>query len=69
MATVTVAATQFACSANSAQNVDRAEALVRQAAKRGARIIQLQELFETPYFCKDQLAELFDHCADAGSRP
>ncbi|WP_303976803.1 N-carbamoylputrescine amidase [Dongia mobilis] len=69
MATVTVAATQFACSANSAQNVDRAEALVRQAAKRGARIIQLQELFETPYFCKDQLAELFDLAQPAEDHP
>ena len=69
MATVTVAATQFACSANSAQNVDRAEALVRQAAKRGARIIQLQELFETPYFCKDQLAELFDLAQPADDHP
>ncbi|MBK8158294.1 MAG: N-carbamoylputrescine amidase [Rhodospirillaceae bacterium] len=69
MATVTVAATQFACSPNSAQNVDRAEALVRQAAKRGARIIQLQELFETPYFCKDQLAELFDLAQPAEDHP
>jgi N-carbamoylputrescine amidase len=69
MTTVTVAATQFACSPNSAQNVDRAEALVRQAAKRGARIIQLQELFETPYFCKDQRAELFDLAQPAEDHP
>jgi N-carbamoylputrescine amidase len=69
MTTVTVAATQFACSPNAAQNVDRAEALVRQAAKRGARIIQLQELFETPYFCKDQLAELFDLAQPAEDHP
>nr|WP_298686077.1 N-carbamoylputrescine amidase [uncultured Dongia sp.] len=69
MTMVTVAATQFACSPNAAQNVDRAEALVRQAAKRGARIIQLQELFETPYFCKDQLAELFDLAQPAEDHP
>lgn len=69
MAMVTVAATQFACSPSSAQNVDRAEALVRQAAKRGARIILLQELFETPYFCKDQLAELFDLAQPAEDHP
>jgi N-carbamoylputrescine amidase len=31
----------------------RAEKLVREAAKRGAQVILLQELFETPYFCKD----------------
>ena len=27
---------------------------MRTAAARGARVILLQELFETPYFCKDQ---------------
>jgi len=31
----------------------RAEKLVREAATRGAQVILLQELFETPYFCKD----------------
>jgi N-carbamoylputrescine amidase len=31
----------------------RAEKLVREAATRGAQVVLLQELFETPYFCKD----------------
>ena len=53
MRTVTVAATQMACSWNREQNLANAEALVREAASRGARIILLQELFETPYFCID----------------
>jgi N-carbamoylputrescine amidase len=57
---VTVAATQFACSENATENLDKAEALVRQAASRGAQVILLQELFETPYFCKDHLARHFD---------
>ena len=60
MRTVTVAATQMACSWNREQNLANAEALVREAASRGARIILLQELFETPYFCIDQKAGLFD---------
>ena len=51
---VTVAATQFACGWDRQQNMDRAEALVRQAARDGAQIILLQELFETPYFCIEQ---------------
>jgi N-carbamoylputrescine amidase len=34
--------------------MDRAEALVRQAARDGAQVILLQELFETPYFCIEQ---------------
>ncbi|WP_309424644.1 nitrilase-related carbon-nitrogen hydrolase, partial [Escherichia coli] len=33
-------------------NIARAEKLVRQAAARGAQIILIQELFETPYFCQ-----------------
>ncbi len=57
---VTVAATQFACSENATENLDKAEALVREAASRGAQVILLQELFETPYFCKDHLARHFD---------
>ncbi len=51
---VTVAATQFACGWDRQQNMDRAEALVRQAARDGAQVILLQELFETPYFCIEQ---------------
>ena len=57
---VTFAATQFACSTNAAQNLDRAERAVREAAGKGAQVILLQELFETPYFCKDHLASHFD---------
>jgi len=49
-----VAATQFACGWDRQQNMDCAEALVRQAARDGAQVILLQELFETPYFCIEQ---------------
>lgn len=49
---VTVAATQMACSWERAANIANAEKLVRQAAARGAQIVLLQELFETPYFCQ-----------------
>jgi len=66
---VTVAATQFACGPDIAANIDRAERLVRAAAARGAQIILLQELFETPYFCKDQITELFDLAQPADDHP
>jgi N-carbamoylputrescine amidase len=59
MREITVAATQMACSWDTHDNLARAEALVRQAAADGANAILLQEFFETPYFCKDQKAELF----------
>ena len=57
---MTLAATQFACSTDAAQNLDRAERVVREAAGNGAQVVLLQELFETPYFCKDHLASHFD---------
>ncbi|MAC34520.1 MAG: N-carbamoylputrescine amidase [Haliea sp.] len=50
--TVTVAATQMACSWDREANIARAESLVRAAHAGGAQIILLQELFETPYFCQ-----------------
>ncbi|MGD9536691.1 MAG: N-carbamoylputrescine amidase [Alphaproteobacteria bacterium] len=53
MSEITVAATQMACGPDRAGNIARAEALVREAAAKGAQIVLLQELFETPYFCKD----------------
>ncbi len=45
---------QFACSWDIDRNIATAERLVREAAKRGAQIILIQELFETPYFCIEQ---------------
>ena len=48
------AATQFAVSPDRAANVARAEALVREAAAKGAQVILLQELFEMLYFCQEQ---------------
>ena len=56
---VTVAAMQFACGWDVEATVAKAEAMVRRAAERNANVILLQELFETPYFCKDQKQSLF----------
>jgi N-carbamoylputrescine amidase len=60
MSTVTVAATQFACTWDRDANVATAEKLIREAAGRGAQVILIQELFETPYFCKDHIARHLD---------
>jgi len=51
---VTVAATQMPCGWDVEVNIDQAEQLVRQAAKEGANVILLQELFERVYFCQQQ---------------
>ena len=59
MREVTFAATQMACSNNTKDNIDQAVSLIEQAAKKGANVVLIQELFESQYFCKDQKEELF----------
>jgi len=54
MTAITLAATQMACGGDIKANVDQAADMVKEAAGKGADIILLQELFETPYFCIDQ---------------
>ncbi len=60
MRQVTLAATQMACGNDRVENLARAESLIRRAAGEGAQVILVQELFETPYFCQDQLPEYFE---------
>lgn len=69
MSQVTVAAIQMACSSDREDNLRRAEARVREAAAAGARVILLQELFETPYFCIDQSDRHFDLATSAEENP
>jgi len=64
MRKITVAATQMACTNDVSENLQKATQLVLAAAEKGAQIILLQELFETPYFCQQKMAE---HFALAGS--
>ncbi len=58
--TLTLAITQMKCTWDIDANIAKAEALVREAAGKGANLILLQELFETPYFCSEQNAEHLD---------
>ena len=60
---VKVAAIQMRMSADKSANVQKAKALVREAAKNGAQIILLPELFEGLYFCKDMDAKYFSWAA------
>ena len=55
---LTVAAVQMAMvDGDVAANLATATRLVREAAKRGARLILVPELFEDRYFCEDQRSE------------
>ena len=62
MRLVKVAATQMSCTWDVDDNIRKADALVREAAAKGAQIILLQELFETPYFCQKEKPEYYN-CA------
>ena len=54
-----VAALQQSFSDDIDTNIDRVEALVREAASRGAKVILPSELFEGHYFCKVQSEAFF----------
>jgi N-carbamoylputrescine amidase len=69
MRKITLAATQFACSWDARANIEKAKQLTRAAAARGANVILIQELFETPYFCQDQLADHFRLAAPLEGNP
>jgi N-carbamoylputrescine amidase len=51
---------QTACTPDPAENLEKAAQKVREAARAGAQIICLQELFRSQYFCRKEDAELFD---------
>jgi len=69
MTKLTFAATQMTCDWNRPGNIERAEQLVREAAGQGAQVILLQELFETPYFCKDEDEKYLGLAAPAEANP
>ena len=54
MRKVTVAAVQMQCTRDVRENLDTAEKAVRDAARSGADIILLPELFERQYFCQER---------------
>jgi len=69
MREITVAATQMACGPDADRNVEQAVALVREAHAAGARLILLQELFETQYFCQEQHPRHFALAHESASSP
>src|SRR5579872_6040229 len=51
------------CSPRPAENLKHAIAMVEEAARKGANIVCLPELFQTQYFCQREDHALFD-CAE-----
>ncbi len=56
---IKVAITQMSCTSSLEENIKKAESLVEKAAKAGANIILLQELFGGLYFCQVEDYEKF----------
>jgi N-carbamoylputrescine amidase len=51
---------QMRCSIDPSENVDKAESMIRTAASDGAKIICLQEIFNTIYFCQAEDHKYFE---------
>ncbi len=51
---------QMSMSADPQANLEKAAARVGEAARRGAEVVCLPELYRTPYFCQREDAALFD---------
>jgi N-carbamoylputrescine amidase len=67
--TIAVAVLQCALGGPRERNVARIEDLVREAASRGAGVILPPELFEGPYFCKEENEEFFEAARPAAGNP
>lgn len=58
---VPIALVQTSCTSDPTENLAKACHKIREAAARGARIICLQELFMTRYFCQTENYTSFDY--------
>jgi N-carbamoylputrescine amidase len=56
----TVGLLQLTCSTDPAANLARTIEAIREAAKRGAQIVCLEELFRSQYFCREENPDNFD---------
>jgi len=55
-----IALVQMSCEADPRRNLDKALTRIEEAAARGAKVICLQELFRSRYFCQSEEAGNFD---------
>ena len=60
MQTLKVGLIQMACQADAQANKEKLAARIAEAAAQGARLVVLQELHNTPYFCQTENVEHFN---------
>src|SRR5437868_8213934 len=56
----TIGLVQMRCGLDPRENLEKALASIEAAAKEGAQIVCLQELFRSQYFCQKEDAATFD---------
>jgi N-carbamoylputrescine amidase len=73
---VKVACIQYACGKETDPDIDqvkvsiaKAKALVKEAAKNGAQIILLSELFERRYFCQERNYDFYEYATPGMENP
>ncbi len=66
---ISVAAVQCAFTGDLEANVARVESLVRDAAAQGAQVVLPPELFEGPYFCREEKDAFFDWAKPVANHP
>jgi len=69
MRKLSVAVTQMASANDWSKNCDKAEGLVRNAARQGANVVLLQELFDGDYFCIEQHAHFLSKAQELDRHP
>ena len=69
MRKITVAAVQFSVPESREKSIEKAEKLTREAAEKGANIVLLPELFETPYFCQERRYEHYELALPIAENP
>ncbi len=60
MTTITASVLQHTCTTNKEYNLEKITNLIEDAAKQGSKLIVLQELHNTPYFCQIEDVNNFD---------
>lgn len=69
MSKIKIAAIQMQCGKERTENILKADRMVRDAAARGANIILLPELFETPYFCQERNYDYYNEATTVNENP
>ena len=69
MRKIAAAAVQLSIPEAREYSIEKAEKSVREAAEKGANVVLLPELFETPYFCQERRYEHYELALPVGENP